>query len=207
MPTIPLPVIPNTYRCALKWSETSSGQTAVNVIHIKANGSGTTATDAFNALNVNVSVSMWGCAVSSASITEVDITPLDGTSGTISFNTAGSTHWAGSAGGDWIPAVAALIKLGTPLRGRQHRGRIFLPFTSEAAVANGSILLSSVTVVTNAWVAFQAALVAMSPTEWSLGVAAYDRAHSGAGAGFEGINAVALERAVATQRRRQERLR
>lgn len=207
MAPIPLPVIANTYRCALKWAETTSGQTAVNVIHIKANGSGTTASDAFHALDTAVTAAMWDSATTGASITEVDITPLDGTSGTISFSTAGVSRWAGSAGGDFIPAVAGLIKLGTPLRGRNHRGRIFLPFTAEAGVANGSFLLTDVTVVTNAWVAFQATLVGLSPVEWSLGVASYDRKNLGAGAGFEGINSVALERAVATQRRRQGRLR
>lgn len=206
MPT-PLPVIANTYRCALKWTESSSGQTAVNVIHMQANGSGTTATDCYNAMNGAVTAAMWDNAVLSASIGEVDITPLDGHSGTITFVTGSPAKWSGSAGGDWIPAVATLIKLSTPLRGRANRGRVFLPFTAEAIQANGLITTSGVTAITNAWVAFQTALVALSPTEWGLVVASYDRAHSGAGAHATGINAVQCERPTASQRRRQERLR
>jgi hypothetical protein len=115
--------------------------------------------------------------------------------------------WSGSAGGTVSPAVAGLVKLQTLVRGRSNRGRIFLPFQDGAIVTFGLLDATDVGTMTTAWAAFENALVAMTPTAWELGVAAYDRKHSGVGAHFTGISGVTMERAVASQRRRQTRVR
>lgn len=205
--TIPLPVIANTFRCALKWTESGTGQTAVNVIHIKANGAGQTAADAYAALNSSVGAAMWDSAVSTAKINEVDITPLDGVTATQSFQTGAPAKWSGSAGGDFIPAAAYVVKIQTAARGRDNRGRVFLPFTAESIQANGVVPSASAAIIGAAWVTFVTDLVAIAPVAWDLGVAAYDRAHAGAGAHFTGSSAIVAEIALGSQRRRQGRVR
>jgi hypothetical protein len=207
--SIPLPVISNTFRCAIKWAIAGGGQTAVNVIHIKQNTGSPTAAGAYTALSggiTSVGNSLWQSVANAASITEIDIIALDGVSGTVSNVTPTTTAFRGASTGDYVPGVAQLIKIGTGLRGRQHRGRIYLPFTAEAVLSSGSVSSATVTTQTAAWVALQAYLVGLSP-QWSLGVAAYDRKHSGAGAAFTGMTQVTAESIAATQRRRQERLR
>jgi hypothetical protein len=147
---------------------------------------------------------MWDSAVATSSITDVDITPLDGVTATQTFGTGSPSKWSGSAGGDFTPQNAAVIKLATGVRGRANRGRVFLPFTSEAANGNGLLTSTVANAVGAAWVAFVGSLVALSPS-WDLGVASYDRAHAGAGAHFTGVTALECERACGSQRKRQER--
>jgi hypothetical protein len=203
--SVPLPIIANTFRCALKWINTGGSQSAVNVIHVQANTAGQHASDAFAAIDAHVSANMWVSAVAGASVTEVDITPLDGVSATQSFSTGSPAKWSGSAGGDYVPQVAVLIKLFTGLRGRQNRGRVYLPFTAETGISDG--LLVATGVINAAWVAFQAGMVGMAPVEWGLCVASYDRAHAGVGAHATGITGLLCEQVLGTQRRRQGRLR
>jgi hypothetical protein len=75
-------------------------------------------------------------------------------------------------------------------------------------INNGSVTSGvNVTTVTNAWLAFQTAMETSTPTGYSLGVAAYDRAHGGVGAHFNVAIGISCEGTLGTQRRRQSRLR
>ncbi len=201
---IPLPVIANTFRCALRWSFAGSGQNAVNVIHIRSSAPGMTPAQAFTALDSSVAIAMWDSVVNVASVSEVDITPLDGATATASFSTGSPAKWSGSAGGDAEIAGAALVKLSTPTRGRSFRGRVFLPFTSEAATANGFLVAGLPGTMTTAWEGFRTALEALT-SPWAIVVASYDRAHAGAGATATTVSSTLVEGALATQRRRQGR--
>jgi hypothetical protein len=206
---IPLPVIPHTFRVALKWSQLATGQTAVNVIHL-SNLTGTAAqSDVFEALDDAVTAAMWDACSANAAVSQVDVTPLDGTSATQTFTTGNPARWVGTEAGDFVPATAALVKLQTGIRGRQNRGRIFLPFIVESAQVNGALTSGEVATMQPAWTAFLASLAADStaPGPWALVVASYDRKHAGAGAHENPAVAATVEAVLATQRRRQGRLR
>jgi hypothetical protein len=203
---IPLPVITNTFRCALTWLETVSGQTAVNVIHIHNVGAVVTAADAFDALQDAVTAAMWDSQVTTAGVNTVDITPLDGVSAATSFPTGLTAQWSGGTAGDFAPATSNLIKLQTGLRGRNRRGRVFLPFLAEAQTTKGSWNLADRSIVAAAWEAFRIALTTDAPV-WQFMVASYDRRHAGAGASAVPVSATVAEPALGTQRRRQGRLR
>jgi hypothetical protein len=203
---IPLPTIANTFRVALNWTEIPTGQTAVNVIHIKQRSGSPTAFDAWTALSAAVVSGMWLPVANTARVTKVQITPLDGTSATEDHTPEVAGEWEGQADGQFVPQVAGLVKLQTPLRGRNHRGRVFLPFISELVLANGVWSGLDVTAWTAGWQEFVSNMVAETG-EWDLGVASYDRAHGGAGAVFTGVSDVSGEAIPATQRRRQSRLR
>lgn len=195
-----LPVIADVFRCALKWTD-ASAQDAVNVIHIQTNAAGRTPTQVFTLIDANVTANMWASVGNSGAVQEVDITPLDGVTATQSFNTGAPAKWTGPGGGQQIPQSACLVKLSTGLRGRSRRGRIFLPFMSEAAIANGIIGGATVAAAQTAWDAFVAALVADATTPSTLSVASYKTASA------VSVDNVLIEQVAATQRRRQGRLR
>lgn len=202
--SIPLPVIERTFRCALNW--VCGGQSAVNVIHIQAPTSAELPIDAMGALNVSVSASMWDVQSTAASVARVDITPLDGIQATTSFTPSTPANWKGIGGPDWTPSASNLVKLQTGLRGRDRRGRVFLPFVSESVATQGFVNLADVATVQTGWEGFKSGLAAYL-TGWHLVVASYDRAHAGAGAVATPVSTVQAESALGTQRRRQSRLR
>lgn len=190
----PLPVIPDTYRAAFNWND--SGQTAVNVMHFRRASSSSAAVASL--IDANVTAAMWGMIANGASVVRLDVTALDGASATFSLVTTGA-KWAGGAGvTDPLIAVAQVIKLQTTLRGRRHRGRIYLPFTGENQTVGGSLLSASVTSVQNAWNTFLTATIAagLPPV-----VASYR------GASQLDVSSFVVETLVGTQRRRQTRLR
>jgi len=204
---IPLPVIPNTYRCALEWVQGVTGQTAVNVIHITTNAAGVPSADVFEVLDDLVTADMWASVVNSAQILTVNITPLDGVSATSTFPVGLVARWAGETAGDFLPSSAAVVKFQTLHRGRDNRGRVFLPFTGEAAVTDGFITGGTTLTMSTAWTAFATALQGDATTPCTLVVASYDRRHAGAGAHVTAVNSIVAEAALGTQRRRQSRLR
>jgi hypothetical protein len=202
---VPLPTIPFTHRIALTWRESGTGQFAVNVIHIKTGVVAHAPADVMELLDDWVTAAMWGDVVSSAQVTDVAITPLDGVTATQHFAPATPAHFTGGIGGQFIPSTALIVKFTTALRGRNHRGRIYLPFIAEGAVQNGFESAGNLVTMANAWSTFQAALIADPDAPSEQVVASYDRAHGGVGATETTIVGYSVESAVATQRRRQQR--
>lgn len=189
-----LPVIADVYRVALNW--TDSGQSAVNVMHILR--SGATASVIAASVDANVTTAMWGTVVNGASVNHLVVTPLDGAGASYTLNTTGA-KWTGSGGvADPCVQCAVMIKLSTTLRGRSNRGRLYLPFTSEAVSGGGVIAAGTQTTVQNAWNAFLTAMVAAGSQPV---VASYLHATQ------HPVSAYTVELAMGTQRRRQSRLR
>jgi hypothetical protein len=147
---------------------------------------------------------MWSNVSSLAVVESVDIIKLDGVSGVQSFPTGGPARWSGSGGGDVIPQVSNIIKLSTGFRGRNKRGRIYLPFASEAVVSSGGFDPGTCALVSAAWQDFQADLIALGGAPFQV-VAAYDRRHNGAGAQANEVITYLCEQESGTQRRRQQR--
>ena len=201
--TVPLPVIPNVYRCTLNWRHTTTSQTAKNVIHLETTTSGHTPGQVFTTLDASVVAGLWGTISNNAGVDSVDIIPLDGSTATTNWSTARTTKWVGNvADPSFAPQVSALIKLQTTFRGRHRRGRIYLPFTAELAFSNGNLGSGIVTPMQTAWTDFLASL-ATAAVPCHLTIAAYDRAHSGAGALSTNVFTATVETLTATQRRRQ----
>lgn len=194
-----LPTITHVFRCAFNWLH-SDGQTATNVIHIRGDSGTETTATVMAALDATVTANMWECVVPGAVVTDVAITPLDGTSATNHFVPVTEANWTGQNGTDFVPQVAHIIKLTTALRGRSHRGRVFLPFTAESEISNGLLNSGSVGNLTTHWNAFNTNLFSHGGGfDW--GVASYKLST------FETGLDVACETVLGTQRRRQGRLR
>lgn len=194
----PLPVIPLVYRVAFNWKELNTGGTAANVMHFKRNTGDED--DVFNDIDAHVSAALWEPVNSGAFVETVEITALDGLSATRTFNTGGSTtaKWQGGTSGGPEPAVAALVKLETDLRGRSRHGRIYLPFVSENGCQNGQITSGTFAVWQGTWNAFRLAVTALGSI---MHVASYKLGDSTV------VTNCLEEQMVGTQRRRQSRLR
>lgn len=196
---MPLPVISNVFRCALHWEGVSASQHAVNVLHVRAEPGPATETQVYNCLNAHVTAAMWNTVSASAGIDFVTVLALDGTSAGQVFSTGLPAKWVGAGGGDPMIQVAGLIKLTTGLRGPRHRGRLYLPFTSESVQTGGVIAGGTVSAVTAAWTTFSGAIASDGTTPMDLVVASYVHADA------SGVIDVQLESETATQRRRQTR--
>lgn len=195
----PLPVIAQTYRCALHW--TTGQQSAVNVIHIRTDAAGVTPAAVFTLLDTHVDTGMWNPVTTAAQIDDVGITPLDGVSGTSHFATGGVAKWSGNSAGEWVPSTAVIVKFGTGLRGRSHRGRIFLPLISEATISQGFITSAQAAALGAQWDDFRTDISADATTPSALVIASYKLAT------VDLVTVSTGELLVGTQRRRQSRLR
>jgi len=191
----PLPVIADTYRVALNWTNTANSMKATNVMHFQRSGSNSASLS--TALDANVTQAMWGLVSSTASVHDYVITPLDGSSVSFPVITGNPAKYTGIGGaGDFIVQGASIIKMLTAKRGRSYRGRLYLPWVPEGAQSNGTLTAGSVTSVTNAWIAFHTAMTASS---WALCIASYKLAYQ------DPVAALVCEPLIATQRRRLAR--
>lgn len=171
----PLPTIPGIHRVAFQWHSSGSGATAVNVMHF--HGASTDTLALKNLLDASVTAGMWTHTLNAASIFQLAITPLDGTSGTDIYTVSGTKWTGGTASTDFVPQVAAIVSLRTAERGRRRRGRVFLPFIGEQYIANGSIT-TAVSTAQGAWDAF---LAAMTTGSYPLHIASYGHSYHKSG--------------------------
>lgn len=195
-----LPTIANTFRVALLW-QSANGQTAVNVMHIHTNTSGKVPLDVMENLDDNAGSNLWLSVSSTAVVKEIQITPLDGVSATVGFAPATPASWTGGQSGDFSPATAVLVKLTTAHRGRTARGRLFLPYTGESAMSDGNLDSGIQSSMQTEWTAFNGAIASDADTPMSIVVASYKLAT------IENVTSFFVEPVLATQRRRQGRLR
>jgi hypothetical protein len=174
---------------------------ATNVIHIHDLAGGHTSSDIMTTLDAAASGGMWACVVPTAQVTDVGITPLDGTTATQHFTPATPSHWTGQNGTQFVPQVAVVVKLSTGDRGRSKRGRIFLPFVAESSIDNGFLDATQAAAMQTEWNDFQDDLGA-SAVSCLLVVASYKLASQ-----TTAVEPIQVETVLGTQRRRQGRLR
>ena len=211
----PLPVINGIHRVAFEWRVGAAGATAANVMHFS--GASVDPGGLFNALNTNVSATMWTGLGGDTAVVQVIITPLDGSSATQIFTPSGA-KWAGaSVAGDYLPSSAGVVSLRTAVRGRQNRGRLYIPFVLETVVSDGRFV-GSLATVQAAWDTFRGA---MKTASWPMHVASYGHGlhkHKNPDGSISltpvtwtphsnEVIANTYESALGTQRRRQSRLR
>jgi len=191
----PLPIITDTYRVALNYTNTVNGLIAANVMHFKKSGG--TSADLATKLNSHATNTMFELLPTTCSVTSIVITPLDGSSASYPYTPATPANWTGHGGaGDFSPQVAAIVKLLTGKRGRSYRGRVYLPWIAEAQSGGGGLNGTSKNTTTSAWTAF---LAAMLGDGWQMVVASYKLETS------EAVLTTTCEGFTATQRRRNAR--
>jgi hypothetical protein len=187
-----LPIIAGVQRVAFHWT-TAGGASAINVMYFRA----TTEATCFTALDANATSGMWTLVSNGYSVTQLIITPLDGSSATVTHPTTGA-KWTGGTAGDYIPNLALIVKETTGKRGKSYRGRIYLPAITEASQINGVLTPATVTTMQTAWNTFYTAMstatVIPCVVSQKLGTA-------------ENVTTFTVEPMAATQRMRLSRLR
>ena len=206
---VALPVIDDVYRVLFHWAATG-GQTAANVMHFKAPT--LSASAVASQIDASVTQNMWSNVLSTATVGYIQVTKLDGSSATYQLATSG-TKWQGAAGGtDFVPNVSTVVSLRTGQRGQRHRGRVFLPFQSETNIANG-VRTDSLSGGQTDWNTFLNAMATgLAPLHVaSYGHSEYVKNHTIVTNSWTPDSTVVLtatvEQTLATQRRRQSRLR
>jgi len=168
-------------------------------------------------LNTNVTTALWVGTVSSASVFSVAITPLDGAAATKVYAPTGAGWQGAVSSGEFVPAAAGIVSFRTDKRGRQYRGRLFVPFVAETVITNGSYT-SPMTGGQAAWNSFR---TAMKTAAFPLHIASYGHSlhkTKQAGGGFTmtpvtwaphstEVTATTVENTLGTMRPRQSRLR
>lgn len=193
--TMPLPVISDTFRCALTWHNVNTRRDAVNVMHVHS--STLTIANIFSEFDTNVTAAMWNQTVTDTVATQMTITPLDGVGTSVVFPITAAAKWKGAqASGNTIPQAAAILKITTANRGRSYRGRMFLPFVAESVHDDGNYNASAAAAQLAAWQTFVGVI---NGHGLDFGVASYKLAV------FTEQTGLFVEPRTATQRRRQQR--
>jgi hypothetical protein len=149
------------------------------------------------AIDANVTAAMWQQTNTASAIDSYTLTPLDGSSASVSHSTGSPAKFSGpQSGGDLVPQASVLVKLTTANRGRSARGRVFLPWPQEGVIANGAYNSTARSTQQTAWNTF---LTAMTTANKNVEVASYKLAQNYA------VTAALVEANAATQRLRQPR--
>jgi len=208
MVPIPLPVIPFTWRVTLNWQDDTTGQIAANVLHIRNTGGDNDDDALTSVLDAAVDSQQWDPMADAWEMKFFEMLALDGVSTTAVHVPANPLVWQGHTGGQYDPAVSCVISLRTGVRGRANRGRIYLPSPAESQRGYGRLTDGSETTAAAAWANFLNDLnTGVGGSTWELVVASYDRKHNGLGAHATPVSGLTVEPVLATQRRRQSRLR
>lgn len=165
-----------------------------------------------NLLDLTVTQNMWVNVQNTCSVNYMQVTKLDGIGATYQQATTGSKWTGGDGSGDWVPNVATVVSLRTGQRGQRHRGRLYLPFQGELNISNG-VNTSSIVAGQTAWANF---LAGMATGLGPMVVATYGHSeyvknhqivtHTWTPDSTPVLTAT-VEATLATQRRRQTRLR
>lgn len=143
---MPLPVLPGVLRCTAGGLVSGGGRWA-NTWHIRAQDL-TTPTEA-EVLAIHVILAGFYVAAvlpkcrDTTTLESIDYTPLDGSSG--AFNYPVNSAGAGTAKA-LPPECAEVLTIRTAARGRQNRGRIFIPAWTVNETENNGQLVSAVTI-------------------------------------------------------------
>lgn len=199
----PVPVIPNAVKVAFKWGAT--GQSAFTTFGITTSTSDLAAVAA--SIGSHVSSAMWGCVSSSATISEMHLFRYDGATPTFVTGVTGSQWLGAAADTDFGVALAALVSFRTATRGQWARGRIYLPFTAESANTAGSLTPGFIGNLQTAWDAFRTGMQAGGTPLAVISLADHPELNPPHTPAARLIISSIVEAKLATQRRRQTRLR
>lgn len=195
---MPLPVIANTYRVALKW-DPAGGVAPVNVFNYQTTAPATVAQVAAKLTTaIELSSALWTCMSTGQILSHMGITLLDGIRAEEDFS---FTPTSGGSSGQLLPAVAALLSFKSLQKGPRGRGRMYIGPCCEDAVNTGQLVSSVQAAMQTAWDNFFTSTATAGAGSGSIVVASYKHADTNA------IETHLVETIVATQRRRQSQLR
>lgn len=190
----PLPVIADVARVTVEFA-TVDGVTPRSVFHVR--------TDGDNVPDVGAAILDAAPDFLYAPMDEgfnpiaLSIILLDGTSGAVPVNASGAS-WCEDTGSPILPSLAAVVSLGTGLRGPANRGRQFIGPLCENNTQNGFVDSGTVSTLADNWETF---IEALDTSSHNLVVASYTHADA------HDVLTIQAKAECATQRRRLLQLR
>lgn len=193
---MPLPVIADGFQAVLIWTSLTAPRPATNVLHFVDAVGTQTETNLYDDIAASVSAGLWHMVYNDATITQLQITKLDGTSAGQSFNPAAAAKWQGSATGHAVLQGSVVVSLKTAQRGPRGRNRIYLPWIGEDQQTDGTLDATNLATMQTAWNTFNSVMAGLG---WDLSAvsALHEEAHS--------VNNIVLRPYLKTQRRRTRR--
>lgn len=168
--------------------------TAANVLHFGTIGG--TESELATIIRSHLTDAMFKVIANDGHITSFDIIKLDGSSATV-HQVDGSPQGGGTVSAQPIPNTGPVVSLKTGLRGRSHRGRVYLPGVAESVFSGGLISQGDADDIGDGWFAF---IGACASDDVTLVVASYALATATA------VETLSVDARCATQRRRQTRV-
>jgi hypothetical protein len=206
---MPLPLIPGVFRVSITHAP-GNAVSSTNVMHFFS--STLTADQVLTALNGAVSVGMFDQKLGALVDVLCVATELDGASPSAEATFSGG-GWVGTSAGEVSPASSVIVTLRTSQRGKRHTGRVYLGTMGEDKMAGGQILPAAQATMQPAWTAF---ISNCSSAGIPLHVTSYGYTNPGTDPGNTRPSYTAttvpvvtatVQQFLATQRRRQSRLR
>ena len=197
---LPPPNLPNVSAVIGHYSATG-GATAINRWHVLSNG--VAALEVFNRFTTAWQAAQLAGTAVGVRLHTIDVMRLDNLSATESFSTVG-TKWDGSAAGQFMPALAGLVKYTSGFRGLASVGHTYVPFIAEIVNENGAYLPAGLAAIQTAWVTF---VNTLSTQSIPLQVVSYGREATAtlpaAPASNHTVTGATFSPILATQRNRQ----
>jgi hypothetical protein len=139
------------FKVVLKWAD-DDGRQAVNVFHLKATtGLPRFAADVLAQVSSGPGAAALGPVSGTAAVREIDVFNMFDESDA-AVGVSGLSSWTGGGGaGDYSIGQSAILRLHTAFAGRSGKGRMFLPFLTEAAITKGRIVGDALTATAPAW--------------------------------------------------------
>lgn len=190
---MPLPVISDVFRVAFS-ANLGGGGTCANVLHVSAPAA--SATDVLDVIKATPDADNWYTEVVASDNFLITVTPLDGVSASVQDF---AENLAGESTGETVYEASIVLKLHTPLRGREHRGRQYIGPLPEGALTAGVVSSTAVGFTLDRFRTAVASWLLADPVI-TLGVASYKDAT------FEAVDLVSATQQQRTQRRRLRRV-
>lgn len=193
-----LPIIPDCFRITVNY-QPNGGVTPRNVFHV-----GTTLGDVDEVADVidqaaGAKLLMNGMDPAFRPLT-FDVLPLDGETATQTYDFQEGAWTTSSAGGQFSPASAGIVKLKTAKRGLSGRGRVYIGPMQEASIDSGMLVGDTPDDLAEAWQGFRDDM-RDDPRNVDLVIASYTLAEMNV------VTSINVETVLGTQRRRQQQLR
>lgn len=112
-----------------------------------------TETDLTTAIRSHLTDNMFKPCANVMALNSYDVIKLDGSSPTVHIAEV-SPQTGGTVSVQPIANSSVVVKLRTGIRGRSHRGRVFLPPTAEQAYSDGVIDTADAAAIQSGWASF-----------------------------------------------------
>ena len=150
-----LPVLNDIWRVTFNW-DAVNGVAPRNVMHFHDEGGGADAAAILSSIDARVNADMWTCMKDAYEVQSLSLIKLNGSAATHELAVTPDPKWVGGSTGEIVPNVSGIVSLGSGLRGRQHRGPVFVGPCTENSSGLGYLTSTAHDAMQAGWDSFRA---------------------------------------------------